>query len=297
MVGSPPILMPPPPPAPLPQPASPDSWADHASYSPAGWFAGLEVDIVGPHVKNRLSADVPILHDFIDTIHLPMAALDWTGSPRFELGYRFADNGGQFFGVYRFLTTEGRTTIPNFDDWLPASLHSQLDFNVVDFGYSGGWFSPEPASELQWSLGVRLAQAYFDTRAADGFRSARTSDHFLGVCPLGALEWWRRLRTPGLSIYGRLEGSVPVGSIHQGYEEVFFLSKVERIGGATSQRQTQAVPTLSFDLGLGWTPQWSHYSRLSFGYHLEHWWDLGEVNDSTADLTTQGLFFKGEFSY
>jgi hypothetical protein len=297
IIGSPPILMPPPPPEPLPQPAPPGHWSDRVNYPPAGWFADFELDVVGPHIKNRLTADVPITSTVSDTVHLPMASLDWTGSPRFELGYRFPNNGGQFTAVYRFLATDGRATISNFDDGLLASLHSRLDFNVLDFAYAGGWFSPEPASDLQWSLGARLAQAFFDSRATDGFREVRTSDHFIGVGPLGALEWWRRLDMPGFSIFGRLEGSVPVGSIHQGYEEIFHLSKVDKIGGATSQRQTQAVPTLSFDLGLGWTPQWSRYSRLSFGYHLERWWELGEVNDSSADLTTQGLFFKGEFSY
>jgi hypothetical protein len=295
VVGSPPILMPPPPPEPLP--ATPGHWDDRPNYPPAGWFADFELDVVGPHVKDRLIADVPITHNVIDTVHLPMASLDWTGSPRFELGYRFPNNGGQFTGVYRFLATEGRATIPNFDDELLANLHSRLEFNVLDFAYGGGLFSPGSASDLQWSLGARLAQAFFDSRASDGFRSVRTSDHFIGVGPLGALEWWRRLETPGLSIFGRLEGSIPVGSIHQGFEEIFHLSKVDKIGGATSQRQTQAVPTLCFDLGLGWTPQWAHYSRLSFGYHLERWWELGEVNDSSADLTSQGLFFKGEFSY
>jgi hypothetical protein len=144
---------------------------------------------------------------------------------------------------------------------------------------------------------VRLAQAYFDSRAVDIFREARTSNHFIGAGPLGSVEWWRRLELPGLAFYGKLGGAVPVGSIHQGFEEILFVNRAISLGSALSQRQTQAVPTLSLDLGLGWTPNWSRFARFSLGYHLERWWDLGEVNDSTGDLTTQGLFFKGEFSY
>lgn len=298
VVGSPPILMPPPPPEPLPAPpAPPDHWNDRANSPTCGWFATVELDMVGAHVKNRLTEDVVFFNGLIDTIHLPMASLDWTLSPRFEAGYRFANNGGQFSAVYRFLTTEGRGTLANFDLGALATLRSRLEFNVVDFAYGSGYLVPGPYSDVQWSVGVRLAQAFFDTKAENLFREVRTSNQFFGVGPLGAVEWWRRLDTPGFALYGRLEGSVPLGSIHQGYEEVFRLNHTDRFGAATSQRQTQAVPTFSLDIGLGWTPQWSRFARFSFGYHLERWWELGEVNDSSADLTTQGLFFKGEFSF
>jgi hypothetical protein len=298
VVGSPPILMPPPPPEPLPAPPAPiGRWSERTNLPPCGWFATVEIDAVGPHVKNRLIEDVAFTNGLIDTIHLPMASLDWTGSPRFEAGYRFANNAGQFSAVYRFLSTEGRATLADFDLGALSSLRSRLDFNVVDFAYGSGYFGHGPYSDVQWSLGVRLAQAYFDSRAESLLREVRTSNQFFGAGPLGAIEWWRRLDTPGFAVYGRLEGSVPLGSIHQGFEEVFRLNRTDRLGAALSQRQTQAVPTFSLDIGLGWTPQWSHFARFSLGYHLERWWELGEVNDSAADLTTQGLFFKGEFSF
>jgi hypothetical protein len=296
VVGSPPILMPPLPPEPLPLPP-PERWADHAYCPPFGWFASVEIDVVGPHVRNRLIEDVPFANGLFDTVHLPMASLDWTGSPRFEAGYRFANNGGQFSVVYRFLTTQGQATFADFDPGVLATLNSRLDFNVVDFAYGGGRIAPWPYSDVQWTIGVRIAQAFFDSRAEDQFREVRTSNYFFGAGPLGAIEWWRRLDVPGLAVYGRLEGAVPIGSIHQGFEEVFHVSRVANFGGALSQRMTQAVPTLSFDFGLGWTPNWSHFARFSFGYHLERWWELGDVNDSSADVTTQGLFFKGQFSF
>jgi hypothetical protein len=296
-VGSPPILMPPPPPAPLPPPEPAGRWGDRPGVPPPGWFGDVEVDVVGPHVKNRLFADVAFANGFIDTVHVPMADLDWTGSPRFEVGYRFDNNGGQFTIAYRFLTTEGRTTLTDVDFGALAGLHSRLDFNVIDFAYGGGLIAAGPYCDVQWRLGVRLTQAFFDTRAEDLFREARTSNHFLGAGPLGAIEWQRRIYAPGLAVYGRLEGAVPFGSIHQGFEEVFHASRTLNVGAATSQRMTQGVPMLSLDIGLGWTPAWSRFTRFSLGYHLEGWWDLGEVNDSSADLTTQGLFFKGEFSF
>jgi hypothetical protein len=290
--------MPPPPPEPLPPPPGPvGRWGDRPSYPPAGWFADVEVDVVGPHVKNKLFADVTFANGLIDTVQVPMAPLDWTGSPRFEVGYLFENNGGQFTFAYRFLTTEGQATATDLDFGVPTRLRSRLNFNIIDFAYGGGLIRAGPYCDVQWRLGVRLTQAFFDARAENIFRDLRTSNQFLGAGPLGAIEWQRRLYVPGLAVIGRLEGAVPLGSIHQGFEEVFHPTRTLNVGAATSQRMTQGVPMLGLDIGLGWTPAWSRFSRFSFGYHLEGWWDLGEVNDSSADLTTQGLFFKGEFSF
>src|SRR5262249_9222 len=152
-------------------------------------------------------------------------SLDWTASPRFEAGYRFGNNAGQFSAVYRFLTTEGRASLVDFDPGVLTALRSRLDFNVVDFAYGSAYFPPRTYADMQWSIGVRLAQAFFDSKAEDMFREVRTSNHFIGVGPLGAVEWWRRLDTPGFALYGRLEGSVPLGSIHQGFEEVIRLNR------------------------------------------------------------------------
>jgi hypothetical protein len=298
VVGSPPILMPPPPPEPLPRPAAAEGhWTDRCNSPAPGWFAGIELDVVGPHVKNRLAEDVTFSNGLADTVHLAPASLDWTASPRFELGYRFPNNGGQFSAVYRFLSTDGRATLSDFDPGVVTTLHSSLDFNVLDLAYGSGYFAPGPYSDLQYTIGVRIAQAFFDSRAEDAIREVRTSNHFFGAGPLAALEWRRRLDVPGLAVYSRLEGAVPLGSIHQGFEEVFKFSNNVKFGSALSQHQTQAIPTLSFDFGLGWTPQWSRFSRFSAGYHIERWWELGEVNNSSADVTTQGFFFKGEFSF
>ena len=37
--------------------------------------------------------------------------------------------------------------------------------------------------------------------------------------------------------------------------------------------------------------------RFSLGYTFEHWFYLGEVNGSAAELDVQGAFFRGEISY
>jgi hypothetical protein len=299
IVGAPPIIMPPPPPVPPPPPMKDGKWTDRANCPSLqeGWFGDVELDLIGLHIKNRLIEHVTIDNQFVDTVHLPTASLDWTVSPRFAVGYRLPSNGGELTAAFRFIQTDGTGTVHNFDDGGDGNLRSSLNVDVVDLAYGASFFSPGPYWDVRWRLGVRMTDVFFDSQAFDGFLEKRTTNQFIGIGPLGSLEAWRRLDVPGLAVFGRLEGSVPVGSIHQGFEEVLTFSPGHQIGGATSQRQTQAVPTLQFDLGLGWTPPTKHYLRLSGGYHLEQWWDLGSVNDSNANLTSQGLFLRGEFSY
>src|SRR6516162_3136994 len=63
-----------------------DPLLDPAALPPPGWLAAVEIDPMVAHVKNRLSnANVP--SNILAGVQLPGAALDWTASPRFELGY------------------------------------------------------------------------------------------------------------------------------------------------------------------------------------------------------------------
>ena len=62
-----------------------------------GWFAGAEASLVGPHVKNELKNMVPFAGRPVpDKIALQSANLDWTVSPRFEVGYRLPSGFGEF---------------------------------------------------------------------------------------------------------------------------------------------------------------------------------------------------------
>jgi hypothetical protein len=100
-----------------------------------------------------------------------------------------------------------------------------------------------------------------------------------------------------LALFGRIESSVPIGTIHQGFEDVIAVDPTDQVGGALYQSSVQAVPTLALQFGLNWTPTWASHSSFRFGYTFEHWWNLGEVRNSQADLTTQGLFFRGQFNF
>jgi hypothetical protein len=99
----------------------------HPPHDSGGLFTNVELDLLGVHIKNRLNGTVFFPDGTTTNLHLPGAELDWTLSPRFELGYRLADNLGAFMFTYRFLNTDGTAVVPNFDSMGDGSLQSRLD--------------------------------------------------------------------------------------------------------------------------------------------------------------------------
>ena len=67
-----------------------------------------------------------------------MATLDWTVSPRFEVGYRLPSGFGEVDVAYRFLLAEGSgsTTDPIAAPDATAALTSHLNINVGDVDYA-----------------------------------------------------------------------------------------------------------------------------------------------------------------
>jgi hypothetical protein len=274
-------------------------------YSPApGWFWAVEMNVVAPQIKNRLQApvaiDSPVFQQsgiqalLPSVVHLATAELDWTGAPRFQLGYRFPEGCGEFLFSYRFLGSDGRTTIPEFDFGDDGLLRSHLDMDVFDFDYGSREYSLDPHWDMKWRAGVRLANIFFDSLAEGFFREERTSNHFVGGGPHLGLDLWRKLDIEGLDLYIRLEAASVVGQISQGFERIIATDPLA--GGATLVHHTQGVPVLNVQAGLSWSP-WYGRTRLALGYEFERWWYLGEAADSRAELTTQGIFFRAEVGF
>jgi hypothetical protein len=299
------VPLPPPPPAIYPYPVTSqpwlrnDPWLDHPQTPPPGLIFNLDFDLVGVHIKNRLQA--PVVTDSSGTtflVQLPGAGLDWTASPRFEFGYRFPQGCGELLASYRFLGTDGRNTLAGFDlDGSDVPLRSRLNMNVVDLDYASPEFSPLPHWNVQGRVGARIATIYFDSLADGFFIEERTSNNFVGAGPHFGLDAWRVLDVPGLAFFTRIDGAVVFGSIHQSFELSFVAPDGSVEGGATDVHHTQTVPVLTFLAGLSWTPCRYHWSRYSLGYIIEQWWDVGQAGLSHADLTSQGLFLRAEFSF
>lgn len=307
-----PLMLPPPPPLGLTPPLV-APYQDHngpllrgdplleRSPAPPGLFAGLELDVLAPHIRNRLVGSVAVDGFEPDTIHLPTAGLDWAGSPRLELGYRFPEGLGEVLVSYKFLVTDGTRRLVFVDgdgNSTDGFLKSRLNLNSVDIDYGSREFSLEPCWDMAWRVGVRIAEVFFDSRAAASFFEQRESNQFVGAGPHVALDLTRRLDWPGWSFFGRIEGAAVIGQIHQAFNEGFVIPDEGALGGASDIRHTQAVPVLALQLGLTWMPGWNHYpGRFTFGYQFEQWWDIGRAGPSNANLTDQGLFFRGGWNF
>jgi hypothetical protein len=276
-----------------------DPLLDPACAPHPGWFGAVELDLVNVHIKNGLVAPVAIAGG-VDTVHLPTADLEWTASPRFELGYRLSEGFGEFVLGYRSLVTEGRAVIPAFDGFGDGFLNSRLNLNAVDLTYASREYSLQPDLGMKWRVGVRLGNVYFDSRAVGLFAEERTSNWFLGAGPVAGLDLEKRFcNVPGLRLFTRLEGATLLGRVQQSFEEVVDTTGFgDLLGGATTNHGSQAVPILHFQAGVGYAPPGAgDQMHFSLGYDFEQWWMVGRLGDSRGDLTSQGILFRTELNY
>jgi hypothetical protein len=302
----PPVTHPPARQPPIPYFSEGDPLLERPELPPPGWFVGVEAEWNIPHVKNRLTNSVLIDGTLLDTVHVPQAELDSTVAPRFELGYRLPDGFGEFVFSYRLLVSEG-TNIFNESSGF-ARVKSRLALNVFDFDYANYECSLAPDCEMRWKVGVRVAGVYFDSRSdlltlpvmlAALNLDQHTSNNFWGGGPHAGLQLTKKLGVRGLTAFANLEGATVLGQIRQGFSERFTFLGVPntQFGGATTITRSQAAPTLSIQCGLGWSPPGCERIHYSVGYQYEHWWSLGKVDASSAELWDQGLFLRAEYNF
>jgi Legionella pneumophila major outer membrane protein precursor len=270
-----------------------DCCLDSPSWAPPGWFFGVETDLVGSHIKNRLVNQVGN-----DKVHLPTAELDWTVSPRFEVGYRFAQGAGELLLAYKFLVTTGTGTLPDFDAAdNPANLHSRLDINVWDFDYGSREYSLWPCWDMKWRAGVRMAGVFFDSTATSQLLEQHVSNYFFGAGPHLGLDLRRFVAGTGLQFMARMETAFVIGQTMQTFEEAVSVPGVGSVAGANRFSETLIAPWLGVQAGVGWTPPGLEQLTVSAGYSFECWWDLADIGQSRGDITTQGVFFRAEIKY
>jgi hypothetical protein len=312
---APPYPPPPYPPPPSPPPLIPSDQAIErerifflSCKERPGWFFNVETSIVGPHVMNRLYQNINLSDGETDSLHLPSADLGGTVAPRFEFGYRFGENAGAVLVSYRFLTAEG--TIQYFDptDGFPTgSLDSLLDLQTIDFDYASRDWHLGSHWDIRGRLGVRIGYAYFDSRDQEVFTpndptlpllfdSIKTSNRFIGAGPHAMLEVEHHFRSPSLSIFAQVEGSLLIGQIQQEFDETL-VQGPDSAFGSISPRATQAVPVLQTEVGFRWRPAWHDNWAFAIGYTYEQWWAVGSAAGSKAEIWSQGAFLRGEFMF
>jgi hypothetical protein len=281
-------------PAPLALPSRPP---EPSCAAPPGFYGLLEIDLLFPQLRGWLGGPLTVAGT-PDAVFLNSANLNWTGSPRVEIGWRLADGQGAVVGSYRSVVSTGHENIPGWDFLGDGFLTSRLNMNVVDIDYASPAYHIAPFWDLAWRAGVRVAAVYFDHQVTGGFADERASSNFIGAGPHASIEVGRALDlVPGLAVTAKLDGAVVIGEVTQSFDEQLkFPGSV--VGGASRFHDTQSVPVLTFTVGLSYTPPaCPNWARFGFGYMVEYWWDVGSRGDSRSDLGTQGVYFRGEFNF
>jgi hypothetical protein len=286
-----------------------DPRLDPPPLPPPGWFAGLDLGIVGPHVKNRLTDFVTIDGRPPDTVHLPTAPLDWTVAPRVELGYRLLSGFGGFALAYRFFGTDGSESVLGPDG--PANLRSRLDVNVVDWDYVSWEMSLWPNWGMKWWFGLRMANVYFDSQQNESFAAAaagsgvfatRTTDHYLGWGPHYGLELTRQWDGTGLALVYRADGATLLGRTQQNFleESTLLGPDGQLLSGKAHESNPQTVPIAYLFLSVRWQPPRFPNLNVSAGYEYEYWWNVARISTTTfsrGELSDQGVLLRAEFNY
>jgi hypothetical protein len=302
--------------APLPKPPSTlfirgDPLLEEPHEPAQGPYFDAEAFLVGPHLQNRLSGQVTSSTGVQSgPFHVPAADLNWTVSPRFEIGYRLPDGFGEFEASYRFLLSDGAVDL--LSDLGTVHSQSRLTVHVFDFDYA----NRQPLGshwDLRGKVGVRLADVFFDSRSQQavtdenfgaGTLDQHASSNFLGAGPLAGLELFRKLGLPGLALYGKVEGSSLWGRIHQTFQQQFSFGGVPNpaLGGKATDGRSQGVGTLQVQLGVNWVPAGQPSFRFFLGYQWQQWYQVGRDDNSSpigskGELTENGIFFRGEIDF
>lgn len=267
-----------------------------------GWFGAISAGLVKPHINSHVDSGTLHTPALPGRVSLRTAPLAWTGMPQLDAGYRFAHGAGEIVASYRFLASEGSAVVAGFDPIGAGELKSRLNVNRFNVSYVNHEFllerMPNLFRDIFAGVGASAANVFFDsqTRGAQVVYEHATSN-FAGVGPYGAFGLDKACGQSPFAVYGRLDAAGLVGKTRQHFEETAVLpSGALTSGAASTGAQSNGVAVLSFEGGCSYaTP--SLPCRLSLGYRWERWWYVGAANDSNADLTIQGFFLRGEFSY
>jgi hypothetical protein len=292
----------PPPPAlaPVPPPLAQAPGGEPLIYRPelkCGFFAAFELSVLAPSIGGH-QFDVVKVAGINQNVSLPFTGLDWTGSPRIELGYCFGDMGC-VIGAYRSVVSQGSADLDGFDPTGTAFLHTRLNLNSVDLMYASPTYALGTLWDLKWDAGLRIGAVYYDSQANGPILSQHVTNNFVGAGPRAGIEVRRYLEdAPGISVFGRLETGFMIGGDSQSYSETVQLGGGASVSGSDRFSATRAVPMLGLQLGVSYSPpQNPRWLRLSAGYEFEEWWGVGGAGGNSGNVQFQGLFFRGEFHY
>jgi hypothetical protein len=274
-----------------------DPLLDPPALGAIGWFADVDAGILKPHLVNQLTHALTFPDGSSIQVGVNPSHLNWTVSPRIEVGYRLPSGFGGISVAYRNMTSQGSDAVIGADG--PATLSSRLNVNLGDLDWVSNEYTPWALWDIRWRFGVRYLNTYFDSQANEPFEAAaagtaifnqRTTNSFWGLGPHWAVAVRRRLHFGGLAIFGFLDVSDTWGRVRQN----FFASSTTSASGLPQAGRftwatSDSVPVLTARLGLNWQPPAYPMLQLFAGYQFDYWWNTGRIDNILGpDL---GYFF------
>jgi hypothetical protein len=283
------------PPPPPPPPSAENLWGLLPDWSrlPRTFFADHEIDILKPHLKAALVGPAIFPNGMVTSVHPPTATLNWTGAPRWEIGWFLPPSLGYFAFTYRGFADDGRQIVTALDG-VPYALRSRLDLNQIAFDYGTVPYSFAPRWFVSGRIGMAAANVYFDNVAVSAPQTLDASNDYYGAGPHLRLDIWREFNlVPGLALFAQPDLMVLVGRVQQHYRESDLVDG-STIAGSFFLRRTQTVPVFTLRAGLSYTPASLSHWRFMIGYEFEDWWSVGQVPDepSRGQFYTNGIFLR-----
>jgi hypothetical protein len=274
-----------------------------------GWIGSIEADVIKPVVHARLFSTVLLGSTVqnripsagtdvgtVETVALPFAPQQWTVMPRIELGYRFGQGAGELLLAYRNLTSTGSETVAGFDAAGAGTLQSHVRANLIDLDYAHHEGALGPMWDMKWRAGVRILNVFTETQATGALMSQRITEAFTGAGPHVTLDVRRKLPVQGLSLFGRIDNSYPIGPLTQLYQDTVAGAG----GGAGSTRLRSPSPLTSLGLQAGLNYYLNERLSVTGGYTWERFWDLTTfygAQSRAVSINLQGFFLRAEWKY
>jgi hypothetical protein len=284
-----------------------DPLLDPSELGRPGWFMAAEASLLKPHLVGQLSPDAPLTVPGVGAVapqQLTSVPLDWTGAPKITAGYRLPSGFGAFCLSYRFFNSDGSGPVgvgtTGLSGAAPAAGISRLSLNQLDIDYVSREYTPNPQWGMQWWLGMRLSDIFFNMTARDpapgGIDAVSASDLTLGIGAHGGVELDRRIGNTGLLLVNKVDMATLGAKANQN-----FAAASSTLGtAATSQfSHSTTIGYVNWQIGVGWQPPSLPRAHFFTGYQLENWWNVGtvEAGNSRMYLGAQGVVWQAAFNF
>ncbi|HEX4132609.1 MAG TPA: hypothetical protein VHZ24_21430 [Pirellulales bacterium] len=289
-----------------------------------GWVASVEVAVLQPNITSTLDSGTLLDGTFPGSpVQLPVGAMNFTGAPKIELGYRWPDGLGEFRASYRYIGSIGSGTVLGATPADAERLRTRLSINVVDFDYCFSEFNPGdlpvilPVFEvpgwlgmrrppkiyqrnplvMRLRVGARTATMFFDSEATGTTISERMMNNFVGVGMHLGLEVTKAMPWRPLSMYGRADFSGVLGDTSQSFQRIVAggPAAAAHVGGIPN-----GVPMFAVEAGLSYVPpRFNQRFRGTIAYQYEQWWNFADRTDEfgAATLQLSGVVVRGNWGF